>query len=233
MGREVKRVPMDFAHPIREIWPGYMNPHYRACPDCGGSGQTVAQTQLDSLVNLLMMAGEPSRGWHPYFYSTPVPHGTEKPAPELREVTSGLAGREPSFMGHDAIDRWEATKKILRAAGLSEDWGRCQACAGEGIHPDSFAAYEAWESTEPPVGDGWQMWETTSEGSPISPVCDSPESLARWLADNEASAFGGETATAEQWLAMIQCGYAPSMVVDNRGPRSSVAACEQEPSDAR
>jgi hypothetical protein len=51
--------------------------------------------------------------------------------------------------------------------------------------------------------DGWQMYEDVSEGTPISPVFNTPEELARWLANAGASAFAGMTATYEQWLAMI------------------------------
>jgi len=47
------------------------------------------------------------------------------------------------------------------------------------------------------------MYETCTEGTPISPVMDSLETLARWLADNGASAFGEMTATYEQWLKII------------------------------
>lgn len=58
-----------------------------------------------------------------------------------------------------------------------------------------------------------QMYEDTSEGTPISPVMETPEDLARWLADNGASAFAGETATYEQWLATIKRGWACSAVL--------------------
>jgi hypothetical protein len=58
----------------------------------------------------------------------------------------------------------------------------------------------------------WQMYETVSEGTPISPPMEGPEQLARWLADNDASAGAYTTATFEQWMAMIQDGWAPSMV---------------------
>lgn len=58
----------------------------------------------------------------------------------------------------------------------------------------------------------YQMYETTSEGTPISPVMDSPEALARWLADNKASAFADQTATYEEWLYVARGGYAPSAV---------------------
>ncbi len=59
----------------------------------------------------------------------------------------------------------------------------------------------------------FQMYEDTSEGTPISPVMATPEELARWLADNGASAFGNMTATYDQWLATIQRGWACSAVM--------------------
>lgn len=66
------------------------------------------------------------------------------------------------------------------------------------------------------------MYEDTSEGTPVSPAFKEPEALARWLADNNASAFGGMTASYEQWLAMIGDGFCVSMVVDSHGLRSGV-----------
>jgi hypothetical protein len=60
---------------------------------------------------------------------------------------------------------------------------------------------------------GWQLYETTSEGTPISPVFETPEALARWLAETGASSFARMTASYEQWLAMIHQGYAPSAVL--------------------
>jgi hypothetical protein len=58
------------------------------------------------------------------------------------------------------------------------------------------------------------MYEDTSEGTPISPAFATPEELARWLADTGASAFGGMTASYEQWLATCKSGRAVSAVVD-------------------
>lgn len=58
------------------------------------------------------------------------------------------------------------------------------------------------------------MYEDTSEGTPISPAFKTPEELARWLADNEASAFGGMTANYEQWLATCKAGWSVGMVME-------------------
>ena len=68
-----------------------------------------------------------------------------------------------------------------------------------------------------------QMYETTSEGTPISPVMETPEELARWLADNKASAFAGMTASYESWLSTIKRGFAPSAIfVAGQGLKSGV-----------
>ncbi len=70
----------------------------------------------------------------------------------------------------------------------------------------------------------WQMYEDTTEGTPISPVFETPESLARWLADTGAPAFADMTAAYDQWLAMIQNGSAVSMVLGPEGMKSGVEA---------
>lgn len=70
----------------------------------------------------------------------------------------------------------------------------------------------------------WQMYENTTEGTPISPVFETPEALARWLADNGASAFADMTATYDQWLAAIRQGSVISVVIGPEGMKSGVEA---------
>ena len=62
----------------------------------------------------------------------------------------------------------------------------------------------------------FQMYETVSEGTPISPPQPTKEHLARWLAENDANAGAGATATYEEWLACIEEGssLASFVVVD-------------------
>lgn len=59
----------------------------------------------------------------------------------------------------------------------------------------------------------YMMYEDTTEGTPISPAFATPEELARWLTDNNASAFARQTATYEGWLRVAKGGFAPSMVM--------------------
>ena len=113
MGRKVKRVPIDFGHPIGEIWPGFLNEHYQKCLNCDGTSYLPAHRELERWVHELMWRRDNL----------------------LDDVSSGLAGREKmrGLLGHDSIDSWSATKKILAAAGLPEDWGLCPECDGEGV----------------------------------------------------------------------------------------------------
>jgi hypothetical protein len=68
-----------------------------------------------------------------------------------------------------------------------------------------------------------QMYENTSEGTPISPVMDTPENLAGWLTDNGASAFASMTADYESWLRVCTGGFAPSAVIVGGKMESGVA----------
>lgn len=75
----------------------------------------------------------------------------------------------------------------------------------------------------------FMMYEDTSEGTPISPAFATPEEVARWCADNGASAFGSETASYEAWLRIARGGYACSAVIENGVLRSGVEALKDSP----
>ena len=113
-----------------------------------------------------------------------------------------------------AIDAEEFMEKA-KTEGLQEaiDWF--------GQAPDQNDYMPDWPAEE---RTHYMMYEDTSEGTPISPAFATPEELARWLADNGASSFGGETATYEQWLRVARGGWAPSMVIANGVVQSGVAA---------
>lgn len=72
----------------------------------------------------------------------------------------------------------------------------------------------------------YQMYESVTEGTPISPVMETPEALARWLADNKASAGPYATATYDQWLAMIKVGSSAGGFVINRATGETMSGVE-------
>lgn len=113
---------------------------YTDCPDprCV-SGSTIERQYIERITSLLLLAGADGarkKGTdkrHPYFDDLDKIIGLNGTANEDMAVfTTGLAGRPPSPFGHDVIDQHMAVKKILKAAGLPENWGTCQTCKGDG-----------------------------------------------------------------------------------------------------
>lgn len=279
MGRQVRRVPLDFAWPVGKTWEGFCNPHYRPCPEADKglchNGSSNAGKWLESVTRLLSLIGEEAtaephaaqlraRGRtfpHPYLDEwsqaprTPLPRAVEQAIHKLepqqaRMLAAHQALREHpprllSFGGDEMIAlvrglakgralgplagssaSYEIGLTLLKAAGIEDEkWGTCKVCGGHGDDPATREAYENWKEEPPPTGDAWQMWETTSEGSPISPPKATPEALARWLADNNASAFGHDGASYESWMRMIVgSGWAPSAVMVDGMMMSGVEA---------
>lgn len=56
---------------------------------------------------------------------------------------------------------------------------------------------------EPPIGEGYQLWEFTSEGSPQSPVFSSLSELCEWCEEN-VTVYAMKKATKEEWLRILK-----------------------------
>lgn len=82
-----------------------------------------------------------------------------------------------------------------------------------------------------PTGGGYQIWETVSEGSPITPVFETPEELARWCVENNNGKYNlagsGAKPSYDGWMAFIQEGWAPSMVMTGGKIMSGVIAISE------
>lgn len=233
MGREIKRVPVDFDWPLNKVWQGYLMPdtlHEDDCQACGGRGETPARLWLVATAHMLLLLEddltdqERGRPMHPYFndYYTTA-YGT-RPSPDISDVIKGLLGeryRGRDWIGHDAIDGWVAAAAVIRAAGLDPDtWGICQDCGGHGStekYPGQRADAEAWEGTEPPTGESWQLWETVSEGSPISPVFAERGGLVAWLCSPAYTWGASSPLTREQAEKFVESAWAPTFVGTSSG----------------
>lgn len=56
---------------------------------------------------------------------------------------------------------------------------------------------------EVPEGEGYQLWETTTEGSPISPVFKTLEELCEWCEKN-ATVFADTKVSKEEWFEILK-----------------------------
>lgn len=248
--RTVKRVPFDFDWPLKETWKGYINPHHKPCPEAEKTcfnGENAAAKYLSAVCSALAWAGgDALKGTtHPYFgndgwfYNAPKWEGQpEYVRKQMVELVSRLVGEGPGFGGFAGSD-FVIYFKILEMVGLKSewdekkekregDWGHCQVCKGKAMDPAVAKEYEAWKDYEPPKGVGWQLWETCSEGSPVSPVFPTPDELAGWCEKN-ATIFAREKMSRAEWLKMfkaedgIDTDMGSFMTVTTKGKISSVA----------
>ena len=132
MGRELKRVPMDFDWPIDEIWYGY---------------------------------------YHPY--------------------TSLL------FCHSDIGISCDVCKRYAKIKGIPID--------KDGLCPEFNVFYGMPKRlpVDPPEGEGYQLWSTTIEGHPMSPVFATLDELCEWCEKNTTT-FGYEKASRYKWKKMLE-----------------------------
>lgn len=95
MGRELHRVPLDFDWPLRKVWKGFANPHFRPCPEaaknnCHG-GNTSAGRWLDAIVHLISLVGREGYQNTPEMHARWAKTGRTYPHPWLQEW--GMAPR--------------------------------------------------------------------------------------------------------------------------------------------
>lgn len=293
MGRELRRVPLDFDWPMNKPWAGFMNPYYVAtkCEACDGSGYSPEAKRLadqwygnapfhpietgskpfthkhpavrefaernvknapayygagdDAVMREAMrLAAMFDRQWMHHLGADDVAALVE--AGRLYDFThtwtkkNGWKPKDPPCiptaeevnvwslrgMGHDSLNRWVCVTAACKRKGIEST---CSTCDGEGqLWPskEHKRLFDEWERETLPSGDGYQIWETVSEGSPISPVFATPEELAQYMA---AHPWGGDDGTsAEAWLKFINGPrWAMSLVMDSDGVKSGVTAAAE------
>lgn len=220
--RELKRVPLNFNAPLNVVWKGYCNPYPAkvTCHHCEGEGVNTATLKLSRSFRPF---GNRNRGWHDKITQDEVQALVDKN--RLMAFThtwkkgEGQKRRSDNYIPtadevnavqskgllhtHDFFNKWILVKARAERLGV---YGECRWCRGNGTlpqpNPKIKKLHKKHDVGEPPTGEGYQLWETCSEGSPISPVFRNVEDLAHWCADN-ATVFGSEKASIEQWLKMF------------------------------
>ena len=278
MGREVKRVPLDFDWPLDKVWQGFLMPDRLRgdkCPDCRNGYSAHAQHLFDLWYGYVPF--EPAdNGSTPLALDTPAVrafaernvtrapeyYGTGedvivREAARLADLWNGMwshhlndedvaalveAGRLHDFthtwikgdgwvkkdppvvptavqvnewslhgFGHDSINASVAVRARCEREGAAEVCSTCDGHSDVEVYEGQRAEAEAWEPTQPPAGEGWQLWETVSEGSPMSPVCASPEALATWMTRNPCLP-GKRSPSWDEAFAFVRAGWAPTFV---------------------
>jgi len=222
MGRTLKRVPISFDWPENQPWKGFINP-YRStdCPDCTprdyapGYNDQAAEVYAGAYSHLESETWPRGESWRYNLTQEEINllhekgriHNLDEP-PEAEEYNKRSKRKKIRPGGLDAIDvsiivehRTDGTTKCERCGGSAQVW----------YSEDIKQKYNNWERKEPPKGEGWQVWETVSEGSPITPVFETPEKLVNYL----YLELEWSQEAAENFLYEDQ--NAPSMIADENG----------------
>lgn len=292
MGREIRRVPLDFKWPINTVWGGFINPFYKQsieCPECGGNGESKEAQKISNRWHNIDRSSDfkpEDRGSKPFLPDHPtiqtlakrnVPslipsdvaieanrlcslfnsqwchhlnqqdvdnlvkdrrlidfthnlskeHGWQPKNPPYTPTAEEVNNWSLCGLTHDSINKHIVVKEECKRLGIEFF---CAACKGDGIiWPTEKIKRQCdrWKCTDPPNGDGYQLWETVSEGSPISPVFANPEDLADWLTESPEYKWkrNDQGVTREQWLNFIKKeGYAMSLIISENGIQTGVQA---------
>lgn len=131
-----------------------------------------------------------------------------KPRPTITaEQVNRWSIQAGGFDGHDSYNCSIVIQAACERAGQPLT---CAHCDGQGSlerYPGQRAEAAAWEPADPPTGDGWQLWESVSEGSPISPVFTTAAGLVGWMSD---PARGKDWVPESVAAEFIAGGWAPT-----------------------
>lgn len=288
MGRELKRVPLDFDWPLNKVWGGYINPYQcqsTECPYCKNGWTPEASKLKDQWYGDASFTPE-DRGSVPYLPThekiwahvkwnverDPVYWGSFKDSDDviLREATrlceiwntqwrhhlnqndvnalveagrlmdfthtwsrqDGWKPKQPAYtptakevnewsiesFGHDAINQNVVVNAECKRLGIKSTCPHCKGSGEMWPTPEIKKRALRYKNIHPPKGHGFQLWENTSEGSPISPVFKTAEDLAEFLSSPKYSCFDHDgQCTKGQWMEFIKRGFAPTLVVDVAG----------------
>ncbi len=281
MGRELKRVPLDFDWPLKKVWHGYLNPyHSTQCPSCESGLSPEAEllskqwygnapfSPRDNGVEPVSIDAEEIEAMarrnikqSPFYYGS-GDHAVRQEVIRLHRHFVGqwahhlnqddvdaliAADRLHDFlrrprndeqraelaasggywlkeqnryrptadevnrwsltgMAHDSINRHVVVEARCKRDGVPYECARCNGSAEIWQSKKVEKLAEKWKPVEPPKGDGFQLWETTSEGSPTSPVFATIEELCDWCAVN-ATTFADNKVSAEKWRSMLDAGF--------------------------
>lgn len=118
---------------------------------------------------------------------------------------------EASARWKEGFAKWEAGE---RPCHCPEDCRHLQYWEWEGLPPER-AYYRPWQDEE---ATWFQLWETVSEGTPVSPPFPTREELAAYLAEHgdfwDQKRYPGNSGWGiECARAFIEQGWAPSFIV--------------------
>ena len=121
----------------------------------------------------------------------------------LNQIWYGYFLRPSTCMSGDKEEYCESCKKFAELKGIPITSYGCPA------FDDITETF--MKQFEPPEGEGYQLWGTTTEGEPRSPVFKTLDELCEWCAEND-TVFADIKATKEEWKKMLDDDFVHAKV---------------------
>ncbi len=138
-----------------------------------------------------------------------TPDTGEQPIKVPPTITASLVNEwSIQSPGHNSLNCSICVLAKCKRLGINPT---CSVCQGHGDLWPSRAAeqlHDAWTRIQPPTGEGWQVWEMTPEGSPISPVFSTESGLIDHLVSEGYSRKAAQEFAKRGWVkdAMVSNG---------------------------
>lgn len=134
MGRELRRVPLDFDYPLDTIWYGHYIDSLTTCiGESGDNNKYCGQCRMTAKIKGVPIEEYGCPDWEKYL---------KEPLQQIKDMLA------------------------------------------------------------PPKGEGYQLWNTTSEGSPASPVFPTLDELCAWC-ENNATVFADIKVSKAKWEELL------------------------------
>lgn len=109
-----------------------------------------------------------------------------------------------------AVSEWKARRAAWEVGERPEGYGDCDFADYYGEQPDDPDMYRPWQDAE---AIWLQVWETVSEGSPVTPPFETKQGLADYLAEHGDFWDHGRGWGQARADAFVADGWAPSMMI--------------------
>jgi hypothetical protein len=192
----------------------------RSAPEFYGTGEAATVREAQRLADLFnsqwshhlsqddVEALVAAERLHDFTHTWSREEGWQKIDPPVKPTAEQINEWSLTGFGHDGLNAYVVIEARCERESIeprcptqgARQLGKVRgpACSGRGVAAD-----------QPAQGRRWQLWETVSEGSPISPVFTSADELAGWMSDPARGNRWVPPAAAANFIAD---GWAPSFV---------------------
>lgn len=144
--------------------------------------------------------------------------GWQAKEPPYRPTAAEVNEWSLRTLGHDGINQSICVQARAEREGVELLCGTCRGHGGVEAFKGQRKLAKKWKPIKPPRGDWWQLWETTSEGSPVTPAFATPEELAAHIGGENTLAWITGPGWTPSGIATVGAVLSSDQIIQNGMP---------------